>query len=93
MSGTVAIHEKVAVRRALELLAAAHLREATVVDDKGVRSASSATSMASAGSPRHASRVEERADNARMRASCTRANDDGGLARRRPSRIEDLEQT
>jgi CBS domain-containing protein len=36
MSGTLAIHEAVPVRRALELLAAAHLREATVVDDKGV---------------------------------------------------------
>lgn len=36
MSGTLAIHESVPVRRALELLAAAHLREATVVDDKGV---------------------------------------------------------
>lgn len=36
MSGTLAIHESVPVRRALELLAAAHLREATVVDDEGV---------------------------------------------------------
>lgn len=36
MSGSLAIHESVPVRRALELLAAAHLREATVVDDKGV---------------------------------------------------------
>ena len=36
MSGSLAIHEAVPVRRALELLAAAHLREATVVDDEGV---------------------------------------------------------
>lgn len=36
MSGTVKIHEAVPVRRALELLAAAHLREATVVDADGV---------------------------------------------------------
>lgn len=36
MSGSLAIHERVPVRKALELLAAAHLREATVVDDNGV---------------------------------------------------------
>lgn len=36
MSGSLAIHEAVPVRRALELLAAAHLREATVIDDEGV---------------------------------------------------------
>jgi len=36
MSGTLAIHEAVPVRRALEFLALAHLREATVIDDKGV---------------------------------------------------------
>jgi CBS domain-containing protein len=36
MSGTLAIHELIPVRRALELLAAAHLREGTVVDDQGV---------------------------------------------------------
>ena len=36
LSGTLTIHEAVPVRRALELLAAAHLREATVVDDEGV---------------------------------------------------------
>lgn len=36
MSGSLAIHEKVPIRRALELLAAAHLREATVVDDGGI---------------------------------------------------------
>ncbi len=36
MSGSLAIHEAVPVRRALEVLAAAHLREATVIDDEGV---------------------------------------------------------
>ncbi|HVH45863.1 MAG TPA: CBS domain-containing protein [Labilithrix sp.] len=36
MSGAVVIHESVPVRRALGLLAAAHLREATVVDDEGL---------------------------------------------------------
>jgi CBS domain-containing protein len=36
MSGFLAIHEKTPVRRALELLAGAHLREATVVNDAGV---------------------------------------------------------
>lgn len=36
MSAVLALHERVPVRRALELLAAAHAREATVVDDRGV---------------------------------------------------------
>jgi CBS domain-containing protein len=36
MSGSLAIHEAVPIRRALEMLAAAHLREATVVDSDGV---------------------------------------------------------
>lgn len=36
MSGSLAIHEGVPIRRALEMLAAAHLREATVIDDNGV---------------------------------------------------------
>ena len=36
MSATLTIHESVPVRRALALLATAHLREATVVDDTGV---------------------------------------------------------
>lgn len=35
-SATVAMHESTPVRRALHLLASAHLREATVVDDAGV---------------------------------------------------------
>jgi CBS domain-containing protein len=36
MSGTIAIHEAMPIRRAVELLATAHLREATVIDDDGV---------------------------------------------------------
>lgn len=36
MSGSLAIHERIPVRKALEFLAAAHLREATVIDDHGV---------------------------------------------------------
>jgi CBS domain-containing protein len=36
MSSALAIHESVSVRRALRLLASAHLREATVVDDARV---------------------------------------------------------
>jgi CBS domain-containing protein len=36
MSSSLAIHETVPIRRALEMLAAAHLREATVVDSDGV---------------------------------------------------------
>jgi hypothetical protein len=36
MSSVLAIHEGVSVRRALRLLASAHAREATVVNDDGV---------------------------------------------------------
>ena len=36
MSSGLAIHEATSVRRALRLLASAHLREAIVVDDEGV---------------------------------------------------------
>ena len=36
MSTAVAIHERTPVRVALKLLAASHLREATVVSDHGV---------------------------------------------------------
>jgi len=36
MSASLTIHEAAPIRRALEMLAAAHLREATVVDDAGV---------------------------------------------------------
>jgi CBS domain-containing protein len=36
MSGAIAIHERLPIRKALEVLAGAHLREATVIDDAGV---------------------------------------------------------
>jgi CBS domain-containing protein len=36
MSSALALHESTPVRRALRLLASAHLREATVTDDSGV---------------------------------------------------------
>lgn len=36
MSSALALHESMPVRRALRLLASAHLREATVTDDEGV---------------------------------------------------------